>query len=105
MELKNRGFQPWDILKSKVLMNLTLLEKIEDEEGGTTLKVVDNQTFKMSGKELRTSLEEDRFAGVKHTVEIVYEKPSKFQLNGIYILADGKKIWAYAQKTPKLEEA
>lgn len=99
-----RGFKPWDIVKSKVLMSLTLLEKVEDEEGKTSLKIVDNQLFTMSGKELRTSLEEDDLAGVKHKVEIVNEKPTQFQINGIYILADGKKVWAYAQKTPKLEE-
>lgn len=99
MDLKQRGFQPWDIVKSKVLMNVTMLEKVEDENGVTSLKVTGNQIFKMSGKEFRTSLEQDRLDGVKHKVEIVYEKPEKFQINGIYILADGRKAWTFAEKT------
>ena len=80
-------------------MNVTMLEKVEVEDGSTSLKVIDNQIFKMSGKEFRTTLEQDRLDGVKHKVEIVYEKPEKFQINGIYILADGKKAWAFAEKS------
>lgn len=97
--MQSRGFQPWDIVGSKILMSVTMLEKVEDEEGKSSLKVIDNKLFKMSGKEFRVSLEEDRLAGVKHTVEIVNEKPKQFQINGIYILADGKKAWAYAEKS------
>lgn len=99
MNLNQRGFQPWDIVKSKVLMNVTLLEKVEDENGATSLKVINSQSFTMSGKEFKTSLEQDRLDGIKHKVEIVYEKPEKFQINGIYILADGKKAWTFAEKT------
>lgn len=95
----SREPQPWDIVKSKIRMSVTLLEKVEDENGGTSLKVTDNQIFNMSGKEFRVSLEQDRLAGVKHKVEIVYEKPEKFQLNGIYILADGRKAWTFTEKT------
>ena len=96
--MQSRGFQPWDIVGAKILMSVTMLEKVEDENGNSSLKVIDNKLFKMSGKEFRVSLEQDRLSGVKHTVEIVNEKPKQFQINGIYILADGKKAWAYAEK-------
>lgn len=94
----NRKPQPWDIVKAKILMSVTMLEKIEDEDGNSSLKVIGNKLFKMSGKEFRVSLEQDRLSGIKHTIEIVNEKPKQFQINGIYILADGKKAWAYAEK-------
>lgn len=93
----NRGFQPWDIVKNTILMNVTMLEKVEDEEGKTSLKVTGNKIFKMSGKQFRTDLELDRLDKVNHTVEIVNEKPKQFQINAIYILADGKKAWVYAE--------
>lgn len=103
MSLQNRGFQPWDIVKSKILMNVIELEKVEDEDGVSSLKIVDTHMFKMSGKEFRVNLEEDRLAGIKHTVQIVYDKPEKFQINGIYILADGRKAWAYVKRETEKE--
>ena len=92
-----RGFQPWDIVKNSILMNVTMLEKVEGEEGTTSLKVTGNKIFKMSGKQFRTDLELDRLDNVKHTVQIVSEKPKQFQVNAIYILADGKKAWVYVE--------
>lgn len=98
-EMSRTEFMPWDIVKSKIRLSITMLEKIEDENGNVSLKVTGSKIINMSGKEFKTNLEEDRLAGVKHKVEIVHEKPNKFQINGIYILADGKKAWVYTEKS------
>lgn len=106
MQISNRALNTldpnntgaWRIVKSKILMKLTVLENVEDVDGKSSLKVIDSKIFKMSGKEFRMSLAQDEAAGIKHTVEIVNEAPEKFQINVIYILADGRKAWAYTMK-------
>jgi hypothetical protein len=92
------GTKSWEIVKSKILVNVTMLEKIEDKDGITSLKVIGNKIFKMSGKEFRANLTEDENNKINHTIEIVNEKPKQFQINAIYILADGKKAWVYVEK-------
>ena len=93
----NRGVQPWDIVKNQILVKLTLLKKEIDEEGKTKLKVTKSDFFKMSGKEFRNYLEIDRRAKVNLTVQVVNKKPEQFQLDGIYILANGKRAWLYTE--------
>lgn len=93
----NNEDKPWSIVRGKIIVKMSLLEKsnIEDE---TKLKVVNEKIIHMSGKEFRSSIEDDITNGIKHTVKIVNEKPEKFQINGIYILANGKRAWIYTEK-------
>lgn len=90
--------KPEDIIKSSARMKITALEKVEDAEGGTSLKVTDSKWVKVRGKEIRESLAEDREAGIEHSIEIVDEAPDKFQLNTLYILRDGKVLWTFVEK-------
>lgn len=98
-----RGFQPWDIVKAKIRFHINVVEKIVGVDGKLSLSSTKSIVQNMSGKEFRVSLEEDRLAGVKHTVEIVNQKPETFKLNAIYILADGKQAWVYTEKSKEDE--
>lgn len=94
--LIHNSIYPWDIVKSKILIKVTKLKKVE-LEGKISLKAVDNKTIKMSGKEFKKDLTADTLAGNKLTVEIVNEAPTQFQINAIYILANGQKAWIFVK--------
>lgn len=87
-----------NIVKSNARMKITILEKITTQDGNSSLKVIDSKWVKTSGKEIRDSLAEDREAGIEHPIEIVDEAPNKFQFNTLYILRNGKVLWAYVEK-------
>ena len=87
-----------NLLKSSFILTVTLMEKIEDEEGKSTLKVIDTINEKMSRADFIYDINEDAKAGIEHDIEIVTEKPTDFQINKIYILADGTRMWVYVQK-------
>lgn len=86
------------ILKSNFLLKVTQLEKVVDEEGKENLKVTDSKWVKTKAREFEESLYFDRVAGIEHTIKIVSGAPEKFQVNTIYILADGKRAWVYIMK-------
>lgn len=79
------------------------MEKVEDEEGKSTLKVINTINEKMSRVDFIYDINEDAKAGIEHEIEVVCEKPTEFQVNKIYILADGTRMWVYVQKDSELE--
>lgn len=87
-----------NLLKSSFLITITLMEKVEDEEGNSTLKVIDTINEKMSRKNFIYDINEDERNGIEHEFEVVQEKPINFQINKIYILADGSRMWIYLKK-------
>lgn len=87
-----------NLLKSSFLITITLMEKVEDEEGNSTLKVIDTINEKMSRNNFIYDINEDERNGIKHEFEVVQEKPINFQINKIYILADGSRMWVYLKK-------
>lgn len=92
-----------NLLKSSFLITITLMEKVEDEEGNSTLKVIDTISEKMSRTNFIYDINEDERNGVEHEFEVVQEKPVNFVLNKIYILADGSRIWVYLEKENEVE--
>lgn len=86
------------ILKNNFLLKVTQLEKVVDEEGKENLKVMDSKWVKTKAREFEESLYFDRAAGIEHTIKIVSEAPEKFQVNTIYVRADGKQAWVYVVK-------
>lgn len=86
------------ILKSNFLMKVTQLEKIVDEDNKEHLKVSDTKWIKVRAKEFEESLYFDRIEGKNHKILIVTSEPDKFQLNTVYIRADGKRAWTYIEK-------
>ena len=95
--MSTRGFQPWDIVKASIRFHITTVQKVVGVDGSLSLKNINTNIVKMSGKEFPVSLEQDRLSGAKHTVEIVNQKPDTFKINAIYILADGKQAWVYVE--------
>ena len=86
------------ILKNTFLMKVTQLEKVVDDEGKENLKVIDSKWVKTRAREFEESMYFDRAAGIDHKIEVVYEAPEKFQVNTIYIRADGKQAYVYVVK-------
>lgn len=86
------------ILKSNFLMKITQLEKIRDEDGNENLKVRDSKWVKMRARDFEESLYFDRAEGINHKTEIVLTAPENFQINVIYIRADGKQAYTYILK-------
>lgn len=92
-----------NLLKSSFLITITLMEKVEDEEGNSTLKVIDTISEKMSRTNFIYDINEDERNGIEHEFEIVQEKPTNFVLNKIYVLADGSRMWVYLEKENEVE--
>lgn len=80
------------------------MESVEGEDGKSTFKVIDTINEKMGRKDFIASINEDKTKGIEHEFEVVYEKPKEFQINKIYCLADGSRIWIYLQKNEIVEE-
>ena len=93
-----------NFFKSNIIMTLTLMESVEGEDGKPTFKVIDTINEKISRKEFINSINEDKTHGIEHEFEVVYEKPKEFQINKIYCLADGGRVWIYLQKNEIVEE-
>ena len=79
------------------------MEKVEDEEGNSTLKVIDTINEKMSRVDFIYDINDDERNGIEHEFEIVQEKPVNFVLNKIYVLADGSRMWIYLEKEKEVE--
>jgi hypothetical protein len=81
------------VVKSNFLMKITSLKKTD--EG---YKVISSEWVKNRAKDFYESLEEDKKKGITHEIEIVAAAPINFQVNKIYVLANGKRAWVFIDK-------
>lgn len=79
--------------KSKFRFHLTKLRKVENEDGKEKFIVVSSEIISGNGKRFRESL-----YGTNVDIEIVNEKPEKFKLNQIYMLATRDVVWLWAEE-------
>lgn len=79
--------------KSKFRFHLTKLRKVENEDGKEKFIVVSSEIISGNGKRFRESL-----YGTNVNIEIVNEKPEKFKLNQIYMLATRDVVWLWAEE-------
>lgn len=90
--------QPWDIVKSKIRVKITQMEKIEAENSAPTHKIISTEFTNMSGKDFKATMQKDYVEGADNRVEIVDSAPEKFKFNCVYIRRDGKVAWIYTTK-------
>ncbi len=79
--------------KSKFRFYLTKLRKVEDEDGKERFTVVSSEIISGNGKKFRESL-----YGISAHIEVVTEKPERFKLNQIYMLATRDIVWLWAEE-------
>lgn len=79
--------------KSKFRFHLTKLRKVEDEDGKERFAVVSSEVISGNGKKFRESL-----YGTSAHIEVVTEKPERFKLNQIYMLATRDVVWLWAEE-------
>jgi hypothetical protein len=79
--------------KSKFRFHLTKLRKVEDEDGKERFAVVSSEIIPGNGKKFRESL-----YGTSAHIEVVTEKPERFKLNQIYMLATRDVVWLWAEE-------
>lgn len=79
--------------KSKFRFHLTKLRKVENEDGKEKFIVVSSEIIHGNSKRFRESL-----YGTNVHIEIVNEKPEKFKLNQIYMLATRDVVWLWAEE-------
>jgi hypothetical protein len=79
--------------KSKFRFHLTKLRKVEDEDGKERFAVVSSEIISGNGKKFRESL-----YGTSAHIEVVTEKPERFKLNQIYMLATRDVVWLWAEE-------
>lgn len=78
------------VIKSKATLIVSYFEKNDDK-----LVKCHEVTIRIRGKEFMNSINEDKENGIDHKIEIVNEKPERFQMGVIYVRADGKMIWTH----------
>ena len=81
--------------KSNFKMCITTIKENPDEIGEKHFKVISSEWIDCKGADFRKSLDEDYKNGIKHEIEIVYEKPKTFVFNKIYVLATRDKVWVW----------
>lgn len=79
--------------KSKFRFHLTKLRRVEDEDGKERFAVVSSEVISGNGKKFRESL-----YGTSAHIEVVTEKPERFKLNQIYMLATRDVVWLWAEE-------
>lgn len=79
--------------KSKFRFHLTKLRKVQDKDSKEKFIVVSSEIISGNGKRFRESL-----YGTNVDIEIVNEKPEKFKLNQIYMLATRDVVWLWAEE-------
>lgn len=84
--------------KANFRMCITTLRKISDENGKQGFEVVDSKWMKYSGKKFRTDYFESRENGENLTIEVVNQKPEKFKINQIYMLATRDVVWIWTEE-------
>ena len=88
--MKNR------LLKSRVLLIITTMEKIQEGEK-TSFRVVKKNYESVSGRELQESYEQDLNKGLKREIVEVYEAPREFVFGVLYVLVGGKRAWIFRE--------
>lgn len=79
--------------KSKFRFHLTKLRKVQDKDSKEKFIVVSSEIISGNGKKFRESL-----YGTNINIEIVNEKPEKFKLNQIYMLATRDVVWLWGEE-------
>lgn len=74
------------------------LEKVVGEDGKENLKVTSVENVKMQAKEFEDSMRETRGKGILPKLQLVAAEPEQFQINTVYIRADGKRVWVNVLK-------
>lgn len=80
--------------KSSFRMCVTTLKKKEDGEG---YEVQDSKWIKGRGKQFKEDFFESRANGEDLSIEIVNQKPEKFKVNQIYMLATRDVVWVWTE--------
>ena len=88
--MKNR------LLKSRVLLTITTMEKIQEGEK-TSFRVVKKNYESVSGRELQESYEQDLNKGLKREIVEVHEAPHEFVFGVLYVLVGGKRAWIFRE--------
>ena len=89
--------------KSSFLMCITTLRKVEiqkdDSESKTwQYQVVESKWKKCNGKDFKKSFFESRDNGENITIQIVNERPEKFVINQLYMLATRDRMWVWVEE-------
>ena len=92
-----------NLVKAKFILTATEVEEVKQDDGTTALKVVRTTSDQMSGREFKRSMYDDRLNGIEHKIELVNKKPEEFQLNTLYILLDGTRMWVWVKKDSEPE--
>ena len=93
------------LVKSNFICTVTTVEPITNEDGTTSYKVKESKNEKWRGKEFYDSMYADYDKGIEHKIVVVNQKPEQFQLNAIYILADGTRMWIWVDEKDMIQEA
>lgn len=91
------------LVKANFICTVTTVEKITDENGNEVLKVKESKNEKWRGKEFTDAMYADRVKDINHTIKIVNGKPNNFQLNVLYILADGTRMWIWVKEEDMID--
>lgn len=92
------------LVKSNFICTITTVESIINEDGTTSYKVKESKNEKWRGKEFYDSMYADYNKGIEHKITIVNQKPEQFQLNAIYILTDGTRMWIWVDEKDMVQE-
>ena len=77
--------------KDKMRMKITKVGKMKDENDKEILVVKNSNWIDVRGKDFRTSINDRN----SKQIEICSTAPARFQLNIVYVRADGKVAWTY----------
>ena len=83
-----------NFMKSKFNMKVTRLEE-QEVEGRNQLKVVNSEWIPVYKNEFKKSLNEEEAKGIFHSIEIITAPPIEFQVNTVYLRADGMAAYTY----------
>lgn len=91
------------LVKANFICTVTTVESIKQEDGTNIFKVKESKNEKWKGKEFTDSMYADRVKGIEHPIQVVNSKPDTFQLNVIYILADGTRMWVWVEEKDMID--
>lgn len=83
-----------NFMRSKFNMKITRLEE-QEVEGRNQLKVVNSEWIPIYKNEFKKSLKEEENKGINHSIEIITAPPTEFQVNTVYLRADGAAAYTY----------
>lgn len=86
------------VFKSKVLLILTEMVKVEQEDGSVIYTTINKKYENIKGKDLADSLYQERTQGYERTVEVVFQEPQEIKFGVVYVLYGGKRVWIYNLK-------